>query len=482
MPDHDYALVDALQYTYDGNQVTVVEDAHYSAYYLGAQDFKNNAWQANEYAYDANGNMVKDLNKEIVTLSYNSLNLPDTIQLKDGHMEVLSYDAAGRKEGVTRVTVNTSGVTIPIGKTLENAGVGAVSKSYAYTKYASNVVYNNTRISEILLPGGMLKRTNALTTNPPVFSYYYYVNDHLGNVRAVIDGSGTIKQVNNYYPFGMEYGESSENQSMMTFQNYQFGGKEFDSKYELNLYDFGARFYDATRGQWTTPDPLAEKYYSISPYVYCHNNPVNRIDPNGLTDYNVTEDGHVNKKKSNWDWIKILFGKMDKNDRLIAVGNKNNTLEVTAGSIGKINNLPGDKGQYFCVNNEKDAGKVEDFLHKNTRVEWGRTEATKSKQKVNVLSTSHDARTERVAPMIADNLLINGWNVTQITHSDLEGEGPSGYHTWDKDFEYTDRKVIETLNINHPDNTIVHRVYDVRHRQYIYYNNVYIYKYENKGK
>jgi RHS repeat-associated protein len=196
-------------------------------------------------------------------------------------MEVLSYDAAGRKEGVTRVTVNTSGVTIPIGKTLENAGVGAVSKSYAYTKYASNVVYNNTHISEILLPGGMLKRTNALTTNPPVFSYYYYVNDHLGNVRTVIDGSGTIKQVNNYYPFGMEYGESSENQSMMTFQNYQFGGKEFDRKYELNLYDFGARFYDATRGQWTTPDPLTEKYYSISPYVYCANNPMKFVDPDG---------------------------------------------------------------------------------------------------------------------------------------------------------------------------------------------------------
>jgi len=198
------------------------------------------------------------------------------------------------------VTVNTSGVTIPIGKTLENAGVGAVSKSYAYTKYASNVVYDNTHISEILLPGGILKRTNALTTNPPVFSYYYYVNDHLGNVRAVIDGSGTIKQVNNYYPFGMEYGESSENQSMMTFQNYQFGGKEFDRKYELNLYDFGARFYDATRGQWATPDPLAEKYYSISPYVYCANNPLKYIDPDGQVLVDANNKPITYNQKTGW--------------------------------------------------------------------------------------------------------------------------------------------------------------------------------------
>jgi len=32
-------------------------------------------------------------------------------------------------------------------------------------------------------------------------------------------------------------------------------------------------------------DPLVEKYYLISPYAYCHNNPVNRIDPDGMADY-----------------------------------------------------------------------------------------------------------------------------------------------------------------------------------------------------
>jgi len=37
--------------------------------------------------------------------------------------------------------------------------------------------------------------------------------------------------------------------------------------------------------RWLSPDPLAEKYYSVSPYVYCHNNPVNRIDPDGRADF-----------------------------------------------------------------------------------------------------------------------------------------------------------------------------------------------------
>ena len=83
------------------------------------------------------------------------------------------------------------------------------------------------------------------------------------------------------YIIGMEYGESAENQTMMTYQDYQYGGKEFDRKFEINLYDFHARPYDATRAQWTSPDPLAEKYYSISPYAYCANNPLKFIDPDG---------------------------------------------------------------------------------------------------------------------------------------------------------------------------------------------------------
>ena len=49
----------------------------------------------------------------------------------------------------------------------------------------------------------------------------------------------------------------------------------------LDLYDYEARHYDAAIGRFTTVDPMAEKYYSISPYAYCGNNPVNRIDPNG---------------------------------------------------------------------------------------------------------------------------------------------------------------------------------------------------------
>ena len=49
----------------------------------------------------------------------------------------------------------------------------------------------------------------------------------------------------------------------------------------LNTYDYGARQMDPVICQWTTVDPLAEKYYNVSPYAYCADNLVNAVDPDG---------------------------------------------------------------------------------------------------------------------------------------------------------------------------------------------------------
>ena len=63
---------------------------------------------------------------------------------------------------------------------------------------------------------------------------------------------------------------------------YKFGGKEYQEEFDVNLYDFGARNYDAALGRWMNVDPLAEDYYSQSSYQYTLNNPIVYIDPDGM--------------------------------------------------------------------------------------------------------------------------------------------------------------------------------------------------------
>jgi RHS repeat-associated protein len=107
--------------------------------------------------------------------------------------------------------------------------------------------------------------------------YFYYLHDHNGSNRLVVGMDSGICQVNHYYPYGGLFAESTN----ADFQRFKFVGKELDRENGLNWYDHGARFSDAAIGRWHTMDPLAEKYYSQSPYSYCAGNPVSNVDING---------------------------------------------------------------------------------------------------------------------------------------------------------------------------------------------------------
>ena len=65
-------------------------------------------------------------------------------------------------------------------------------------------------------------------------------------------------------------------------QPLKYGAKELDRENGLDLYDSHARFYDSMIGRTTSQDPLAEKYYEMSPYLWCAANPIKYIDENGI--------------------------------------------------------------------------------------------------------------------------------------------------------------------------------------------------------
>ena len=123
--------------------------------------------------------------------------------------------------------------------------------------------------------------------------YHFFVTDHLGNVRVVVNDAGLVEQVNQFYP----YGESTDmGQGVLDSVGnpYKWSGKEWDE--DQGAYDFGARMYSAADARWTTMDPLSEKYYHISPYAYCAGNPVNLVDPDGRDIYLFDEQGNYLRK------------------------------------------------------------------------------------------------------------------------------------------------------------------------------------------
>ena len=122
--------------------------------------------------------------------------------------------------------------------------------------------------------------THSLLDDIDSFEPYFYNQDHLGNNREVVDNLGRIIQVTNYYPYGSPFCDSLSSLNA-SLQPYKYNGKEFDKMHGLNTYDYGARQYIPALPSWDRIDPLAEEYYSVSPYAYCNNNPIRFIDPDG---------------------------------------------------------------------------------------------------------------------------------------------------------------------------------------------------------
>jgi RHS repeat-associated protein len=143
----------------------------------------------------------------------------------------------------------------------------------------------------------------------PVF--IYHLKDHLGNVRIVLQAggsSGTLKQSNDYYPFGMAFTRNSsfsEDEIFAHENKYKYNGKE-EQPMPGKWLDYGARFYDAQLGRWHSVDPLAEDFPSWTPYHYCHNNPIVLIDPDGRSaDWYQSESGALLWKDENKQQITV---------------------------------------------------------------------------------------------------------------------------------------------------------------------------------
>ena len=280
-----FGTVDNLYMTYEGNMLTSVRDVASHLPYAGATDFDGVPGQEYPLTYNGSGSLVSDAGRGIARIDYDRLNNPVRIQFTDGSVTKYIYSTAGEKLRVTHLTA-VPNISVPVGSTRELLPSEILSADSTDYLLGGSLTMRNGRIDKLQFGEGYCQAVEyAGDSSKDDIYFYYYNRDHLGNIRQVVntDGTmnGTVVQTMDYYPFGAQFCPSSTDSDV---QSRRYNGKELDKMHGLNTYDYGARQYNPVTARWDRVDPLCEKYYNISPYAYCHNNPVMLVDPNGCKD------------------------------------------------------------------------------------------------------------------------------------------------------------------------------------------------------
>ena len=306
----EYGKIDNLNIKLDGNKLLNVTDDAIPANKYSSFNFVDGANEQVEYEYNGDGALVKDLNRGL-SISYDNFNNPRRINFKDGNSITYTYLPDGTllsKSYGEKIDMNRKRDFATITDSLKNTNQG----NYAFidslfterpgmivmgnTEYSGNIIYRNGKINQVLFPSGYCTFDNK-GSGKPIF--HYYTKDHLGNNRIVTKEDGTVEQIVHYYPFGGTFNDAGLNTGL---QQYKYNGKELDRLAGLNTYDYGARQYFSSLPTWDRMDPMCEKYYNISPYVYCENNSISRVDKDGKDWYYTTNGLYIgtdNKKTDN---------------------------------------------------------------------------------------------------------------------------------------------------------------------------------------
>jgi RHS repeat-associated protein len=161
--------------------------------------------------------------------------------------------------------------------------VGNVDSEYVYDQDGKlNSVFGN----------GTFQRGYVYIGGQPLAEYFenktYFVHgDHLGSTRLLTRLDQSIREKDDYYP----YGELTT--TVSTGDILKFTGKERDS--ESGLDNFGARYNASTMGRFMSPDPLGGSLVdpqTLNKYSYVRNNPINLTDPTGLYICADSTEGH----------------------------------------------------------------------------------------------------------------------------------------------------------------------------------------------
>ncbi len=242
---------------------------------------------SHNFAYDYDGNIVRDAENDISKIEWNAMGLVKEVIRMPGSEKpnlYFKYDAGGNR--LVKEVVYTNDPT-------RNKKSYYIGGSIYTEKWSDGTNSYELSLEEQSIVGGTYKHLEGkdLSTLQAVNEQLRYeLKDHLGNVRAVIMGAKNAQQevqityMADYYPFGMvmpgrEYVDGEE------AYRYGYNGMERDEEFKGsgNSYTTAFRQYDARLGRWLSVDPIYSLYPSLTPYMGMNGNPVLFTDRHGLS-------------------------------------------------------------------------------------------------------------------------------------------------------------------------------------------------------
>ncbi|MCL2414640.1 MAG: hypothetical protein FWC94_05235 [Bacteroidales bacterium] len=398
-------LVDHLQFFYYGNRMTgVIDLADELMPYFGNQTYFPIFSSENSIAYEANGNLIffPDLG---ITLTFDpALNKPVKVLFPDGETRI-AYDALGNKISKVETVFSDFG-------TIETR------RYYA---------------------GPVIQTSRSSGANPPTYSihieigggifnqngdYFIRFADYQGSVRVVVRASTNssenvfnpenIVEVNNFDPWGVEFGRS---QNPFGMQNVKHQDMERLNFGNMNVHNHGARWAFNALGRWLGMDPLMELFYSMSPYTFLGNNPVRFIDPDGRKALDLFDDA---EREINREGRVVREIPSDTRDafHMVARNEAGNYVRTGQSISFEHGTVTGSqranlfrRNTSFDVINESAGADLFKFFADNTNVEFG---LINTRDNISVVTTSHIEGSVDMGRM--RSLRAEGKTITSTVH------------------------------------------------------------------
>ena len=261
---------------------------------------------------------------------------------------------------------------------------------------------------------------NKITTPTTVYenNQYFYVTDHLGSSAWITNKTGKALQHMQYLPFGELF---ISQQNSLFDSRYKFSGKELDT--ETGYSYFGARYLDSKLGIWLSVDPLCDERPWITPYNYCQNNPMNRIDPTGLLDDEWEMNkatGEINRKNEN----KHYDANGKEVDRLF--NSRGESIEVSQGVLSQPQPNK-EKFQTYAFPNVNEAESFYYFSAESSNVEWTFADINLYGESIGYVGTDYGEGSTGMPGRYENQY---GHNIQRMSHSHPPPGGPPSYNIW----------------------------------------------------